>query len=91
MGFDTLAYVAAAYAGAKVATAGHGGMLASAVGNSPYPKAPGLPVGPTTDTAAKAVAQQSQLQARQRGVLANIYAGNTANQPTVGVKTLLGQ
>lgn len=48
------------------------------------------PQVPNTDTAAMASAQQQQQLARQRGVLATIYAGNNAQAPTVATKTLLG-
>lgn len=45
---------------------------------------------PTTDTAANLASQQDQLRNMQRGVLSNIYAGNTATPPTTGTRTLLG-
>lgn len=52
-------------------------------------QAPDLTV-PTTDTAYNLQMEQDQLRNKQRGVLANIYAGNNAPAPTVATKTLLG-
>lgn len=49
------------------------------------------PQVPTTDTASMAAAQQNQQLARQRGVLANIYAGNNPAAASVATKMLLGQ
>lgn len=45
---------------------------------------------PSTDTAANLQNQQDQLRNMQRGVLANIYAGNSAAGPTVATRQLLG-
>ena len=45
---------------------------------------------PTTDTSANLMSQEDQMRNRQRGVLANIYAGNNAGTPALGTKQLLG-
>ena len=63
---------------------GYGPILGSS------PKAPPVPTAPTIDSAQVLAQQQSDLRARQRGVLANIYAGNNSPAPAVASKTLLG-
>lgn len=55
---------------------------------SPY-KSPTLGPPPTTDTAANNSQQQQQQLARQKGVLATIFAGNNATAPVTS-KTQLG-
>lgn len=55
------------------------------------PKPPVIPKPPTIDEASKNQAEQDRLS-RRKGVLSNIYAGNT-NQaaPSIGGTQLLGQ
>jgi hypothetical protein len=65
--------------------------VASVLGaKSPYLPAGRIQPPPTTDTAANDSLQQQQQLARQKGVLATIFAGNNASQPTVATKSLLG-
>lgn len=55
-----------------------------------YGEAP-IPLGsPSTDTAANLQTQQDQLRNRQRGVMSNIFAGNSGPAPSTGSNTLLG-
>jgi hypothetical protein len=84
----TLTAIGAAIIG-KETTKGHGGTIASIFGNSRRIN-PSLARPPTTDTAANDSLQQQQQLARQKGVLATIFAGNNASQPTVATKSLLG-
>ncbi|MEA3108758.1 MAG: hypothetical protein QOI88_3363 [Gammaproteobacteria bacterium] len=90
MGLSTGALVAlgAAIIGSQVSK-GHGGAVAGLFGNS-RPVNPSLAKQPTTDTAANDSMQQQQQMARQKGVLATIFAGNSASAPTVKSNTLLG-
>ena len=59
-------------------------------GTNYYGEAPPPLGGPSTDTAANLQNQQTQLRNLQRGVLTNIYAGNTAAPPNVATRTILG-
>lgn len=52
--------------------------------------APVVNAPPNISTAQNLVQQQDDLRARQRGVLSNIFAGNSASAPQVQSNTLLG-
>jgi len=51
---------------------------------------PGPPQAPNVSTAANLSQQQDDLRQRQRGVLSNIFAGNTAPPPVTATGTVLG-
>jgi hypothetical protein len=51
---------------------------------------PGPPQAPNVSTAANLTQQQDDLRNKQRGVLANIFAGNNAPPPTTATGTVLG-
>ena len=63
-------------------------IVADALGKKNTPVPPGAP--PNVSTAANLAQQQNDLRDRQRGVLANIYAGNNAPPPTTATGTVLG-
>lgn len=54
------------------------------------PGPPGPPQAPNVSTAANLAQQQDDLRNRQRGVLSNIFAGNTAPPPTTATGSVLG-
>lgn len=57
----------------------------------PPPPLPVVPGIPTIDDAKRQL-NQSDRMSRRRGVLANIYGGGSSqNQPSVAIRTLLGQ
>ena len=80
-----MGYVAAAYAVGKIVTAGHGGMLASAFGNSPTPKPstpPPMPDQTTMDQAAQL--QAARQAALQEGRQATMLSSNQSTGDKLG-------
>lgn len=59
-------------------------------GARPGPQPPVPPTPPTQDIAANAAQQQMDMLRRRRGILGNIFAGQTAT-PQTQSKSLLGQ
>lgn len=80
-------YVALPYLAAAATAASAGAAVYTATKGAP--KVPQAPQPPTQDTAANAANQQSDMDRRRRGVLANIAAGN-ATAPQVSAKSTLG-
>lgn len=66
---------------------GTSGAFSSEDPNAATADTPGVP----TIDQARLAAQESDRLRRRRGVLANIFGGGRGSQPTVNVKTLLGQ
>lgn len=79
---------ASAAIGYGIAAVGAASAAYAATKSGPKPPSPVQP--PTQDTAANAANQAADMNAKRKGVLANIYAGQNATAPMVSAKTTLG-